>query len=184
MSATTLDVSTSYMSRAHNPRDVIDTFRLLRKHHSNRLQFDTLVGTGLSGAIIVPPLARALRKNYLIVRKSDDGSHSEYPAEGVLGKRWVFVDDLIASGATLRRVIDVVQGLPSQVHKSDFSTELVAAFLYNDGYEQNSAILCELDVFRGKGFLGDDRWEWTRTISTHETKVRRDLCTGCEGVRV
>src|SRR4051812_16554608 len=67
-------------------------------------KYDTLVGTGLSGSLVIPLLARGLDCDWLIVRKENDGSHSTKPAEGRLGRRWLFVDDFIASGATLRRV--------------------------------------------------------------------------------
>lgn len=66
--------------------------------------YDTMVGTGLSGALVIPMLARALDKHWLIVRKPDDGSHSHLPVEGDLGARWLFVDDFISSGDTRKRV--------------------------------------------------------------------------------
>lgn len=65
------------------------------------LDFDTLVGRGLSGALVVPTLARALGKRWAIVRKEGDGSHSSNRYEGCCGTRWLFVDDLVGSGETL-----------------------------------------------------------------------------------
>ena len=63
-------------------------------------RYDTLVGIGLSGAIVVPRLAASLGKHALFIRKPNDGSHSWLPAEGTLGHQWIFVDDFIDTGAT------------------------------------------------------------------------------------
>jgi hypothetical protein len=65
---------------------------------------DTPVGTGLSGALVVPGVARILKLNWAIVRKPNEVTHASYPFEGVLGRRWLFVDDRVETGATLRRV--------------------------------------------------------------------------------
>ncbi len=99
-------VSGGYFSRAVDDVDgiVADAKRLL----ADAPEFDTLVGTGLSGALIVPTLARALDVHWLLVRKPNDGTHGNTAAEGKLGARWLFVDDFIDSGATLERVTEVV----------------------------------------------------------------------------
>lgn len=66
--------------------------------------FDTLIGVGVSGAVIVPTLARLLGVKFAIVRKENDGSHGWNKIEGLVGFKWLFVDDLVSSGATVRRV--------------------------------------------------------------------------------
>jgi len=66
--------------------------------------FDTLVGRGLSGALIIPELASILGKRWAVVRKPGDSNHREYAVEGTIGKRWIFVDDVISTGATYRDV--------------------------------------------------------------------------------
>lgn len=72
------------------------------------LQFDTMVGRGLSGSLVVPILARAMNKYFAIVRKTGDGSHSARQIEGKLGKRWIFVDDLICTGDTFKKSIETI----------------------------------------------------------------------------
>lgn len=72
------------------------------------VQFDTLVGTGLSGAVVVPALSLALKKKFVLIRKREDGSHHRGRVLGELGKRWIFVDDFVSSGSTRERVIDRV----------------------------------------------------------------------------
>jgi hypoxanthine phosphoribosyltransferase len=67
-----------------------------------------VVGTGLSGALVVPYLGRALSKYWLIVRKNGDSSHSNFWAEGELGARWLFVDDQVETGKTRQHVREVI----------------------------------------------------------------------------
>lgn len=70
------------------------------------VEFDTIVGTGLSGTLVVPRLAKVLKVGWGIVRKEEERSHRERLVEGtLLGKRWLFVDDWVATGSTLRRVL-------------------------------------------------------------------------------
>lgn len=73
--------------------------------------FDTIVGTGLSGCLVLAQLAKVLDVEYLAVRKSNDSSHSEKTCEGSLGKSWLFVDDFIGTGATFYRVKSAVETL-------------------------------------------------------------------------
>ena len=75
------------------------------------VEYDTLVGTGLSGALVIPHLAHVFKKFFLIVRKDGDSVHATHRAEGRLGSRWIFVDDVFASGATRERVKQAVRGI-------------------------------------------------------------------------
>lgn len=121
-----LDYTDSYMRKVHKP----EVLRDLAEKYLTNVDYDTLVGTGLSGTIAVTDLARWLGKNYLVVRKPNDGSHSRHPVEGKLGKRWIFVDDLVQTGQTLARVYDVIETLRKN---RGFSSEFVGSFLYADG---------------------------------------------------
>jgi hypothetical protein len=169
-----LEVKSGYMNRAHNPKEIAEVARLLLKHHPEKLRFDTLVGTGLSGAIVIPPLARSLRKKFLLIRKDGDSSHSSYPAEGVLGRRWLFVDDFVSSGSTFRKVIAGVNTCVHDIGRyryPGFTSELVGAFQYSDGFDSNASLYSAKVV--GKDY------EWT-SEQTRERRVRESLCTGCE----
>lgn len=70
--------------------------------------FDTIVCTGVSGVLFASPLALLMKKNLVIVRKNRDGSHSGRKVEANCASdevgKWIFVDDLVDSGATLKRV--------------------------------------------------------------------------------
>lgn len=84
------------------------------------VEFDTFVGTGLSGALVVPVVARAMNKRFAIVRKDKAASHGEVHVEGTIGQQWIFLDDLIATGATLNRVQEQIRNLK----KARFDHEL------------------------------------------------------------
>jgi hypothetical protein len=67
---------------------------------------DTLVGTGFSGAVVIPTLARELGKKFVLIRKdNDDSHHGKGRLLGSIGARWLFVDDFVSSGATKTRVL-------------------------------------------------------------------------------
>ena len=94
------------------------------------LQFDTLVGTGFSGALVVPTLGRAIHKDYLLVRKPGDSHHhGSAIAEGNYNDsgKWLFVDDGIGTGKTYTRVRHAVNKLSRQAGLPD---EFVGAYLY------------------------------------------------------
>lgn len=134
----TLCYHAAYLEHPFAGRDKI--VRQARKH-LNPDRFDTLVGRGISGALVVPILAHALKKNFVIVRKPDDGSHSEFGIEGTLGSRWIFVDDLIDSGATFRATKVAINEMAENGDSWDwrigrwskFKTKFVGAYLYNGG---------------------------------------------------
>lgn len=83
-----------------DPADILEDFLNV----TDGVEFDTLVGMGLSGALVIPTLARALDKNFFIVRKKGTKCHSRSIGEGHVGERWIFVDDFVDSGKTRRQV--------------------------------------------------------------------------------
>jgi hypothetical protein len=96
----------SYLTQLFDEPDVaIQQFRVKMR----AVDFDTLVGTGISGTLSAQLFARALGVNFAIVRKETDSTHSTNNVEGNIGKRWVFVDDLVASGDTRRRVREAMK---------------------------------------------------------------------------
>lgn len=104
----TFQTHASYMNRAfQNFEDIIADFTKKFAEDYRYVEFDTLVGTGLSGTLVVPGLARATSKLWAIVRK-DDGSHSYNRVEGEIGLKWLFVDDLVMTGNTRDRVKEAV----------------------------------------------------------------------------
>lgn len=107
------------------------------------VDFDTLVGTGFSGALVVPMLASAMDKNFILVRKPNDGSHHSGRLIGNLGRRWIFVDDFVSSGATRKRVRDEI----ADNAEGKFHTLYVGDYTY---HEKKS----------GSGFRKADEWDF------------------------
>ena len=89
---------------------------------------DTLVGRGMSGAVVVPRLAERLGLKWAIIRK-DDGSHSFTHWLGDIGERWAFVDDFIDTGDTLDATIEGVR-LAAR-HAATAVPTFVGALLYS-----------------------------------------------------
>jgi orotate phosphoribosyltransferase len=70
-------------------------------------EFDTIACCGVSGMMVVPQIAELLDKHILIVRK-DEKRYSEFRSEGVAPFKYVVVDDLICSGATIKHINNVI----------------------------------------------------------------------------
>lgn len=74
------------------------------------VEFDAVAVTGVSGIAFGAVLAFALKKHLVVVRKEESPpSHSWKPVEGpVKVTNYLFVDDLVDSGDTFRRVVAAV----------------------------------------------------------------------------
>jgi hypothetical protein len=101
------------------------------------VDYDTMIGSGLSGALIIPILARALGKLWAIVRKPNDTQHTSALFEGSIGERWVFVDDFVSSGATRNRVKDAVQAIYDK-RVSDYGTATLPVYVGTYSYQRQT----------------------------------------------
>lgn len=121
---------TGYMDEAvFSLSQVIDTAKQQLRYED----FDTMVGTGFSGGIVVPSLALALEKKFLLLRKeTDDSHHGRGLPVGELGARWIFVDDFVASGRTRRRVMAKVEEIAAK-YGYGVPTEMVGQYMYASG---------------------------------------------------
>ena len=79
---------TYYMDKAlFNLSEVIET----AKERLAGVDFDTMVGTGFSGGVVIPALALAMGKKFVLIRKeTDDSHHGRGQLLGQLGARWIF----------------------------------------------------------------------------------------------
>ena len=92
------------------------------------VDFDTMVGTGFSGGVVIPALALAMGKKFVLIRKeTDDSHHGRGQLLGQLGARWIFVDDFVSSGVTRRRVIEKVS---EAAENHSTITEMVGQYMY------------------------------------------------------
>lgn len=151
-----------YLTEAFNhPGRMIRNARHILEE-ANDPEFDTMVGIGLSGALAVPILARAFNVNWAIVRKSNESAHSSNPWEGEIGRRWLFVDDLIDSGTTLRYTRNVVeQGVARWTRDwDDFSAVFVGAYLYDQLRFRDALELDTREADRRKSVEMTEALEW------------------------
>lgn len=95
------------------------------------VEFDTLVGTGFSGGIVIPSLALAMGKKFVLIRKeTDDSHHGKGRLLGELGERWIFVDDFVSSGRTRRRVIEKIQDVRDEWTDHPTRSRMVGQYMY------------------------------------------------------
>lgn len=123
----TTQFKTWYMDQAvFNLAEIIET----AKERLANVEVDTLVGTGFSGGIVIPSLALALGKKFVLIRKeTDDSHHGKGRLVGELGSKWIFVDDFISSGRTRTRVIEKIEEAKSDTGRTAHST-LVGQYMY------------------------------------------------------
>lgn len=96
----------------------------LKSHLS---KFDSIVACGNSMMGIAPIISYKLNKQLIVVRKSNDGSHSSYKCEySDMPEKYIIIDDTIFSGNTVKYVRDIM----------DQTTcgELYGIYLYNQCY--------------------------------------------------
>jgi adenine/guanine phosphoribosyltransferase-like PRPP-binding protein len=73
---------------------------------------ELLVGTGISGTVLLPWLSDLTGIPFAIVRKDGASNHSNSPIEGVPFARngqYVIVDDFVSEGDTVDRVVRVMK---------------------------------------------------------------------------
>jgi len=87
--------------------------------------FDAIAFRGLSGAILAPAIADKLGVGIIAIRKPTEQSHSFQKVEGYRNCKYIIVDDLISSGATIRIIQDTIYN-----HHCDRS-ECLGVWLYN-----------------------------------------------------
>lgn len=101
------------------------------KKNLAEVEYDTLIGTGFSGGIVVPAMALALGKKFALVRKeTDDSHHGRGRIMGEIGERWVFVDDFVGSGTTRRYVISKINDARINYGQTALDTTLIGTYQY------------------------------------------------------
>lgn len=128
------------------------------------IDFDTLVGTGFSGGIVIPALALELKKNFVLIRKEgDDSHHGGGRLVGQLGERWVFVDDFVLSGRTRDRVITKIADAAKD---SGQQTTMIGQYMYGR--------------YPGFEHFAED---WIPAGPKAEKKTANCTCSLCESTR-
>lgn len=131
-----LYMRTHYFNKAWSRADLIAEDLLNAAAHTD---FDTIIGTGMSGSLIVPRIGEMLGIHWAIVRKPHVDSHSNNRIEGDIGELWIFVDDLIDSGRTLDRVERTVRSVCTERYHY---TKYVGAYCYQQGVQFREPMGC------------------------------------------
>ena len=72
----------------------------------DKVEFDTVAFTGVSGVLFGPVLAYKMHKEVACVRKQGQATHSDYGVEGFKEvKKYIIADDFISTGETVKSVI-------------------------------------------------------------------------------
>lgn len=131
------------------------------------VEFDTIVGTGFSGGVVIPALAMAMGKKFVLIRKeNDDSHHGGGRLVGELGKRWIFVDDFVSSGRTRERVITKIA---DAVVGTDLGgTTMVGQYMYQRSQSGRFE------------YYADD---WAPEALKPKKKTTDCTCSLCTGVR-
>jgi len=143
--------SSAYFTKAFEDPEVL-VAAMQRRIASNQhrgITFDTLAGTGLSGALVIPGMARLLDVNWLIVRKWNEvpSPHSSHTYEGALGGRWMFIDDFMSSGRTRQRVAEAIRQI---AERNNHATRYVGSYLYErDYFDTSSPFPPDLKMIQG-----------------------------------
>lgn len=81
-------------------------------------KFEAIAWTGNSGGMVAPVVAYLLEKHQLAIRKPRQSSHTEArvdrPVEGL--SHYVIVDDFVATGTTVKQIIDTLREEMPFVH--------------------------------------------------------------------
>jgi orotate phosphoribosyltransferase len=97
------------------------------------LEFDAIVVRGVSGITIGSIVSSRMRKQLIVVRKDNDGSHADTRVEGIIKGRdfkFIFLDDLICSGDTRRKTLEKMLEFRNG---SMYKYHYVGTILYNGG---------------------------------------------------
>jgi len=116
-----------------NFKKVVKAFvKELRKFYKKE-PFDAIVFMGVSGSILAGALSLELGIPIVCVRKDDDNNHSSYKVTGPTNfEKYIIVDDLISSGATVETILYKIR-----CYRDNSSPKCVGIFLYNSDKPRN-----------------------------------------------
>lgn len=90
------------LNHKHRQEMIKNAVKILSKY-----DFDGIACTGVSGLMVVPQLCEILDKNIIVVRKIKETRYSPFDYEGVPPKKYIIVDDLVSSGNTVQRILQL-----------------------------------------------------------------------------
>lgn len=100
------------------------------------VNFDAIAFRGNSGALFAAPLALAMKKPLLMVRKKNT-SHANRVVEGfVATNRYIIVDDFVALGTTIREIVQHINDVVNKEFKR--IPDCAAVVTYQSGDNDDS----------------------------------------------
>jgi len=93
---------------SHSDRGQLSTAELVApfREMTRGVRYDTIIGIGISGAMVIPAMGRNLRKHWALIRKDGEYSHARGEHfEGRIGERFIVVDDFVSSGASVAVIL-------------------------------------------------------------------------------
>jgi len=122
-------------------------------------EFDSIVVSGISGLLVGPSVADILGKNIIVVRKGES-THSHRDVEGGTVNRckYVIIDDLHCTGATLQRITEELD---------QWGAECIGAIVYFDAWDDEPFILPNGRKVHAISTMGHKYW---KLIDEHEDK--------------
>jgi adenine/guanine phosphoribosyltransferase-like PRPP-binding protein len=111
-----------YLNELFSPKEFSESVNSIVGIINERFSdVDYIVGTGISGAIMVGAISSSVNKRIFIIRKENDNTHSykvwdadnmpeyerfcEFQDIEKNSKTAIIIDDLISSGCTIRRIL-------------------------------------------------------------------------------
>ena len=98
------DYSAYFLTPTKLRKAVQKCVRIIRKR---KLKFDAIAFRGLSGAVVAPMVALALKKTLIAVRKNR--SHGIKVCGDLGAQSYLIIDDFISSGETVRKIVTSIE---------------------------------------------------------------------------
>ena len=98
------DYSADFLTPTKLRKAVQKCVRIIRKR---KLKFDAIAFRGLSGAVVAPMVALALKKTLIAVRKNR--SHGIKVCGDLGAQSYLIIDDFISSGETVRKIVTSIE---------------------------------------------------------------------------
>lgn len=142
-----------------------------RKLKASGVQFDAIAVRGVSGLAFGAPLAYTMKKGLIVVRKTEENSHSEVDVEmpELMHKsqsgKYIFVDDFVSSGETMHKVV-------LSLYSRNSSLKIQAVYLYGTGERYDTKLYIR-NLIGNNGITGicrgpEDERDWNWTIATRD----------------
>jgi orotate phosphoribosyltransferase-like protein len=117
--------------------------------------FDAIAVSGASMMLISSVVAYRLGKNIILIRKENEKCYSTNNVEGMTGQRYIIVDDLVASGRTLRYIITSIGAYLSDCKLIGIGTYFKRMAFTEDGLDFIKSVNSNIKFY---DFIAEDEY--------------------------